>query len=151
MNIGRCRRSLSARRTSASEITWPGRAVEAMTTSACGRCAASASSRITEAGKPSAMRSARFVLRFAMIMRPIFCACRWRAVSSIISPAPTSSAVCRSKPENTRRASWMPAEATETALAPIAVSVRTRLATAKVDWNRRLSRAPEVPACCAAR
>ena len=41
------------------------------------------------------------------------------------------------------RASWMPAEATETALAPIAVSVRTRLATAKVDWNRRLSKAPE--------
>ena len=35
----------------------------------------------------------------------------------------------------------MPAEATETALAPIAVSVRTRLATAKVDWNRRLSSA----------
>ncbi len=90
--------------------------------SACGRCAASASRRITEAGRPSAMRSARLVLRFAMMRRPIFCACRWRAASSIISPAPTRSAVCRSKPANTRRASRMPAEATETALAPIAVS-----------------------------
>ena len=119
--------------------------------SACGRCAASASRRITEAGRPSAMRSARLVLRFAMMRRPIFCACRWRAVSSIISPAPTRSAVCRSNPANTRRASWMPAEATETALAPIAVSVRTRLATAKVVWNRRFSSDPAVPACCAAR
>ena len=40
MNIGRCRRSSSARRTSARPITRPGRAVEETTMSACGRCAA---------------------------------------------------------------------------------------------------------------
>ncbi len=116
--------------------------------SAAGRCAASASSWIADAWSPSARRSARFALRFAMIMRPIFWACRWRAVSSIISPAPTSSAVCRSKPAKMRRASWMPAEATETALAPIAVSLRTCLATENVVWNSRLSSAcpPCLPA-----
>ena len=68
-----------------------------------------------------------------------------------MSPAPTRSAVCCSNPVKIRFASWMPADATDTALAPIAVSVRTRLATENVVWKRRFSNAPAVPACWAAR
>ena len=49
-------------------------------------------------------------------------------------------------PVKIRRASCTPAEATETALAPIAVSERTRLATAKVVWNSRFSNGPDCAA-----
>jgi hypothetical protein len=43
------------------------------------------------------------------------------------------------------------AEATDTAFAPILVSVRTRFATENADWNRRLSTGPVVPASWATR
>ena len=48
-----------------------------------------------------------------------------------MSPAPISKAVCALKSEYTRRASFTVAEASDTALAPILVSERTRLAAEK--------------------
>jgi hypothetical protein len=56
-----------------------------------------------------------------------------------------------SKLANTVLAIATAAEATDTALAPILVSVRTRFATENAAWNSRLSTGPVVPASCAVR
>ena len=65
---------------------------------------------------------------------------RWRAASSMVSPAPISSTVDSSRRANEFCARRTAVEATETGLAPTRVSVRARLATAKVCWNRRSRR-----------
>ncbi|MOA38659.1 hypothetical protein D3C78_1603660 [compost metagenome] len=57
--------------------------------------------------------------------------------------SPTEAKIC-----SVRRT---PAAAIDTELAPTAVWLRTSLATAKVFWNRPLSRLPSVPARSAVR
>lgn len=54
-------------------------------------------------------------------------------------PAPTSSTVTLESDSKICRASVQAANATETALAPMSVSVRTRLATENDFWNIRSS------------
>src|SRR3569833_693120 len=54
----------------------------------------------SEIAKPpnSVARACAFsTVRLAMMMRPMPCSCRWRAVSSMVSPAPMSRAVCLEK------------------------------------------------------
>ncbi len=58
---------------------------------------------------------------------------RWRATSSMVSPAPTSNTVTLESDSKICRARVQAAKATETALAPISVSVRTRLATERIS------------------
>ncbi len=77
-----------------------------------------------------------------MTMRLTPALVKWRAVRAFISPAPTISAVWALKSEYTRRARLTVAEASETALAPIRVSERTRLAAEKAAWNSLLSDGP---------
>ena len=62
----------------------------------------------------------------------------------MVVPAPISSAVCCEKPAKNCCARLTAAEATETGLAPISVSVRTFLATENVCWN-------SVPSCVPSR
>ena len=57
----------------------------------------------------------------------------------MVSPAPTSSTLVWERSEKIRRPRLTAAKATDTALAPISVSVRTRLATEKDFWNSRSS------------
>lgn len=57
----------------------------------------------------------------------------------MVSPAPTSKTLRSASDSKICRASVQAAKATETALAPISVSVRTRLATEKDFWNNRSS------------
>ena len=76
---------------------------------------------------------------------------RWRAASSMVSPAPISSTVDSSSRANESCASRTAVDATDTGLAPMRVSVRARLATAKVCWNRRSSWLPSAPACARCR
>ena len=71
------------------------------------------------------------------MMRPMPFWDRWRAASSIVSPAPISSAVCSLRSVKICRARLTAAKATDTGLSPIAVSVRTCLAVLKACWNRR--------------
>jgi hypothetical protein len=68
----------------------------------------------------------------------------------VVSPAPISSAVLSPSSPKIWRARLTAANATDTGLDPISVSVRTCLATEKVCWNRRLSSPPRVPAELAA-
>ena len=128
-----------------------GAAVEATTMSASLRWFGISSRPMAKPWNSAASSRARSTLRLAMIMRRRPSAYRWRAASATVSPAPTSSAVRFSKLANTVRAIATAAEATDTALAPILVSVRTRLATENADWNRRFSTGPVVPASCATR
>ena len=119
--------------------------------SASRRCAPMSSRPIAKPWNSAASSWARSMLRFATIMRRRPSACRCRAASAMVSPAPTISAVRFSKLANTVLAIATAAEATDTALAPISVSVRTRLATENAAWKRRLSSGPVVPVSCAAR
>jgi hypothetical protein len=60
----------------------------------------------------------------------------------MVSPAPIKSAVCWERSLKIWRARLTAAKATETGLLPIAVSVRTVLATEKACWKRRPSSFP---------
>ncbi len=151
MNIGRRLRARSASLVIARVMIGFGLAVEATTMSASRRCDAISSRLIAKPWNSAASSRARSTLRFATIIRRRPSACRCRAASAIVSPAPTISAVRESKLENTFLAIATAAEATDTALAPICVSVRTRFATENAAWNSRFSVGPVVPASCAAR
>ena len=83
------------------------------------------------AASGSASAWARSMVRVAITMRPMPWLCRWRAASSIVSPAPINNAVLRLKSPKICLARLTAANATDTGLAPIAVSVRTCLATEK--------------------
>ena len=89
----------------------------------------------------AASAAARHAVRF---VTPMWCtswARRWVAVSSAISPAPTTSARRRSRRPKILRAREMAAKLTETAPSPSPVSARTRLPTLNAQWNSRLSAA----------
>ena len=74
------------------------------------------------------MPCARAKVRLAITMRLTPAVAKWRAVNPIISPAPIISAEWALKSANMRLARLTVADASDTALAPIWVSERTRLA-----------------------
>ena len=71
--------------------------------------------------------------------------------SSVISPAPTSSALLSARLSKISDASSAATRATEIGRSAMRVSVRTRLAAAKACWNRRVNTPPQAPATVAAR
>jgi hypothetical protein len=70
-----------------------------------------------------------------MLLTPASIRCR--VTSSMVSPAPTSSALQSVRSVKMRRATSTAAKATDTGFSPIAVSVRTFLAMEKPRGNRR--------------
>ena len=70
---------------------------------------------------------------------------RWRTACSPISPTPITIAVLSSSRSKIVQAKSTAAELTETALAAMRVSVRTRFATENDLWNQRCSTVPNVP------
>ena len=97
MKIGRRLRARSACAAMSRVMITFGLAVEATTMSASRRCAAISSSPIAKPWNSAASSRARSMLRLATIMRRRPSACRWRAASAMVSPAPTISAVRFSK------------------------------------------------------
>ena len=93
----------------------------------------------TSAPTSSASTCARSRVRLAIIIFFTLCSRRWRATSSMVSPAPTSITVTVERDSKIWRARVQAAKATETALAPMSVSVRTRFATENDFWNMRSS------------
>src|SRR3569623_2041648 len=87
-------------------------------------------------------------VRLATISRLTRLSTRWRAASSMVSPAPISSTQACLRSVHTCSASRTAVNATETVCAPMRVSVRTRLATAKVCCSRRSSGAPSARVAC---
>ena len=63
----------------------------------------------------------------------------------MVSPAPISSTVESGRLAKEFCARRTAVDATDTGLTPIRVSVRARLATAKVCWNSRSRRLPKAP------
>ena len=97
MNIGRRRRRRTAARVCSTEMIGSRLPVEEMTTSASARWSGTSPSEMAYAPSGIAMRRACSRVRFAITMRPTRLDARWRAQSSIVSPAPTSSAVRASR------------------------------------------------------
>ena len=98
----------------------------------------------------SAVRAAFAIVRLTIVTCCTPCDFIWRAVSLPISPAPMTSTLRPFRSPKILRASEAAAKLIDTAPAPSAVSVRTRLPTANDEWNRRLSSAPDACATAAA-
>lgn len=109
-----------------------------MISASCKRASISLS-EITSAPTSSASTCARSRVRLAMIIFFTLCSRKCRATSSMVSPAPTNSTVTVESDSNICRARVQAANATDTALEPMSVSVRTRLATENDFWNMRSS------------
>jgi hypothetical protein len=99
----------------------------------------------------SASARPRSTVRLAMVTCFGFWAQKWAAHSSIISPAPMNRMRCSAIDSKMRSARCTPAAAIDTILAPMAVVLRTSLATEKERWNSLCSCVPSVPFSSAAR
>ena len=75
------------------------------------------------------------------------CASRWRAASSLIFPAPTRKTCLPCRLPKIFLARSTATDATETDDDPTAVSVRTRLATAKARVSKLIKLGPDRPYC----
>ncbi|MNI56464.1 hypothetical protein D3C73_1114700 [compost metagenome] len=144
-SIGLCRRARRALATAARWITGSRAAVAENTTSASARWRSSSVSGSATPPWRLASSCACARVRLAISRRRTLPSLRWRAASSMVSPAPTSSTVESSRRANAFCARRTAAEATDTGLAPTWVSVRARLATENVCWNSRSRRWPSRP------
>ena len=122
-----------------------GEAVEATTMSARTSCSGSCSSPTTEPPKRWATLSARSAWRLATKIVPAPWSARARAVPSLVSPAPMITTWRSARSPSTLWASSTATVGTLTRLAPIEVSVRTRLPVLIAAANRRLLRGPVDP------
>ena len=118
--------------------------------SAASSCSGSLSSPTTVPPKRSARLSARSAWRLATKIVPAPWSASARAVSSLVSPAPRITTWRASRSPSTLCARSTATEGTLTRLAPIAVSVRTRLPARSAAANRRLVSGPVAPALTAA-
>ena len=143
--IGRWRLLFSACSTAPLPRIGNCEAVEDIVISASDSLAGMSLSLITSLPNRSASLAARSGVRLAIRVLPTPLACKCCNASSMVSPAPISSAVCSFRSPNICRASDTAANATETGLAPTSVSVRTCLATLKADWKSRVRSRPTVP------
>ena len=121
MNSGLCLRWLSARSTAPLPRMGSELAVDDTTMSTCARWDGISASGIARQSTACARLWARSTERLAISMRVTPRALRWRATSSMLSPAPMSSARCSLRRANTRSARPTPVVATETECAPMAV------------------------------
>ncbi len=121
-------------------------AVHDTTMSKRARLSGSSASRIAWPWNRCARTVARSTVRLATVIDFGRRAAMWVAVSSIISPAPTSSTSLAASSPKMLSATRTAAAAIDTEWAPISVLDRTSLATAKVRWKRWLSRRPRPPA-----
>ena len=147
MNIGRWRRAWMARSIVPLPRIGSEHAVQEMTMSNSCRRVGQLAQR-DRARRRSARRDAcaRSSVRLATTIARGRCAAKYVAASSIISPTPMSSTlVSREVAEDVLRRASPPPRPSRPMFAPMPVSVRTSLATAKECWKRRVERA--CPAC----
>ena len=151
ITIGRRRRCRVARSTMPRPRIGKVLAVQETTTSNSARRSGKSAKRIEEASNRVASMSARSKVRLATV---IMCGClaaKCVAQSSIISPAPIKSTLVSERLPNTRSAKRTAAAASDTDCSPMAVVVRTSLATEKVLWKSWCSNVPRAPASSAVR
>ncbi len=146
IRIGRPRRARSTGARASWVRTTPAELVEETTTSASSSAAGSASSAAARARAASARRAARSSVRFATTSIVAPRERRFRAVDSLVRPAPTSTTRRRSSPSNTCSASAAAAAGIDAGLSPIAVSTRARRPARRAMRNVRPSRGPGEPA-----
>ena len=118
--------------------------------SACSSCSGRSSSPTTVPPKRCARLSARSAWRFATKIVPAPCSCSARAVSSLVSPAPSTTTWRSSRPPSTLSARSTATDGMLTRVEPIPVSVRTRLPAVSAAANRRFESGPVQPARIAA-
>ena len=113
-------------------------------------CSGSPSSPTTDPPKRCARLSARSAWRLATNTVPAPWSASALAVSSLVSPAPSTTTWRCARSPITLSARSTATEGTLTRLAPISVSERTRLPVVSAAANRRFEKGPVAPARAAA-